>query len=210
MDTLRLSLVAVAILATVVATAALSVSASPSNALVVTDADSGEEILEVPVEDGTEVTLSYTHSVEKTPVRDVYVVDDPVLRADRMVFHSHGAGLPSSSDIERTGEGFVVRSNESYEALSVVPGSIAGHELVIDGERHDLVEKSDGPVSITLSDRSLGDRIVGDTLGSSSGPCESNSLGPNALGPNTELAVETHGREIRDSIGAVVIEPSTT
>ncbi|MGQ3412843.1 DUF1850 domain-containing protein [Natrinema sp. LN54] len=125
-------------------------SASGGQTLVVTDADSGERLLEVPVDDGDEVTLAYTHSVEKTPVEDVYVVEDDVLRMDRMVFHSHGAGLPAAESMERTDEGLVVTRNDTYEAVPVAPGSIAGHELVIDGERYDLVERSDGPVDISV------------------------------------------------------------
>ncbi|SFS74316.1 hypothetical protein SAMN04488556_2546 [Halostagnicola kamekurae] len=161
MHTLRRTLVALVVLAILVSTAALVVSASPSKTLVVTDADTGEMILETPVEDGENVTLAYTHSVEKTAVQDVYVVDDAELRTDRMVFRSHGAGLPSDADIELTDEGFVVSPNRSYETLPVVPGSIAGHELVVDGERYDLVERSDGPVRITVEDRTIGDRISG-------------------------------------------------
>lgn len=161
MHTLRRTLVAIVVLAILVSTAALAVSASPSKTLVVTDADTDEVLLETPVEDGENVTLAYTHSVEKTAIQDVYVVDDFELRTDRMVFRSHGAGLPSDADIEETDEGFVVSPNRSYETLPVVPGSIAGHELVVDGERYDLVELSDGPVRITVEDRTIGDRIAG-------------------------------------------------
>lgn len=161
MDMLRRTLVAVVVLAILVSTAALVVSASPSKTLVVTDADTGDAILETPVEDGENITLAYTHSVEKTAIQDIYVVDDTELRTDRMVFHSHGAGLPSDADIEETGEGFVVSPNRSYETLPVVPGLIAGHELVVDGERYDLVDRSDGPVRITVEDRTVGDRISG-------------------------------------------------
>ncbi|KDE58909.2 hypothetical protein EL22_01395 [Halostagnicola sp. A56] len=161
MHTLRRTLVALVVLTILASTAALVVSASPSKTLVVTDAHTEEVILETPVEDGENVTLAYTHSVEKTAIQDIYVVDDFELRTDRMVFHSHGAGLPADADIKVTEEGFVVSPNRSYETLPVVPGSIAGHELVVDGERYDLVERSDGPVRITVEDRPIGDRIAG-------------------------------------------------
>ncbi|WP_049900663.1 DUF1850 domain-containing protein [Natrinema altunense] len=144
---------ALVVVAVLLASVVVVASAAGGQTLVVADADSGEPMLEVPVDDGDEVTLAYTHSVEKTPVEDVYVVDGSELRMVRMVFSSHGAGLPAAESMERTDEGLVVTRNETYEELPVVPGSIAGHELVIDGERYDLVERSDGPVVVSVDDR---------------------------------------------------------
>ena len=132
----------------------------PAYTLVVADAETGETLLEAPVEDGDTVTLAYTHSVEKTPVEDVYVVDGTTLRMTEMRFRSHGAGLPSDESVERDGEWFVVDRNDRYETVRVAPGAIAGHELVLesdqhgdeqdDGKRYDLVEHSDGQVTLTV------------------------------------------------------------
>lgn len=149
----------VVLLVVFVATGAIVASGSTERTLVVADADSGDRLLEIPVEEGDEVTLSYTHSVEKTPVQDIYAVDGTELRADRMVFHSHGAGLPSDEPIERTDDGFVVAGDGSYEELVVSPSSIAGHELVVDGERYDLVAESDGSIVLTI-DGTIGDRLT--------------------------------------------------
>ncbi|SIR90203.1 DUF1850 domain-containing protein [Natronorubrum daqingense] len=138
---------------------AVATSASADRTLLVADAADGDALLEIPVDDGEELTLSYTHSVEKTPVEDVYVVDGDVLRMDRMVFQSFGAGLPTD-DIERTDEGYVRESDESTEELRVTPGSIAGHELVVGAERYDLVERSDGrTVTLSVTDRTLRDAL---------------------------------------------------
>ncbi|WP_455449976.1 DUF1850 domain-containing protein [Natrinema thermotolerans] len=132
------------------AAATVAPTASADRTLVVTDTETDEQLLSVPVDDGDVVTLSYTHSVEKTPVEDIYVVDGTQLRMDRMVFHSHGAGLPSDAPIETTDEGLVLDLNESYDEVGVVPGSIAGHELIVDGDRYDLVSLSDWAVSLSI------------------------------------------------------------
>ncbi|WP_265109382.1 DUF1850 domain-containing protein [Halosolutus halophilus] len=152
----------VAVLALLVATAATAAAVATVSAdrtLVVADAESGDRLLERPVEDGTEVTLSYTHSVEKTTVEDVYVVDGTELRMDRMVFHSHGAGLPSDAPIEHTDEGFVLPLNESYAEVPVAPRPIPGHELVVGDDRYDLVALSDGSVIISVTERGPTDRL---------------------------------------------------
>ncbi|MDQ2051850.1 DUF1850 domain-containing protein [Natronolimnohabitans sp. A-GB9] len=151
--------VVVIVLVALVATAVAIPVVQGERTLVVADADTGERLLEEPVDDGTDVTLSYTHSVERTPVEDVYVVDGTTLRMERMVFHSHGAGLPTDDRIERTDEGFVYPVNDTYEEVIVAPGSIAGHELVVDGERHDLVAMADGSVVISVTERRLTDRL---------------------------------------------------
>ena len=138
-----------------VSTAVIALDGS-ERTLVVADAESGDRLLEISVDEGDEVTLAYTHSVEKTPVEDVYVVDGTELRMDRMVFHSYGAGLPATEPVERTDEGFVVTGTDSYEQVTVAPGSVAGHELVVDGERYDLVDRSDGSVVVYVDDRLFG------------------------------------------------------
>ncbi|MFP9192282.1 DUF1850 domain-containing protein [Natronosalvus vescus] len=157
----------VALLVLVVASVALvsSAQSEPTRTLVVSDAESGEQLLAVEVDDGTEVTLSYTHSVEKTQVDDVYVVDDDRLRMTRMVFQSHGAGLPSDETVERTDDGFVVERNTTFETLRVTPGAIAGHELIVGGDRFDLVDRSNGPVviAVDVDDRNVLERVLGDS-----------------------------------------------
>lgn len=135
------------------ATAVAARSLEAADVLVVTDAESGDPILEIPVERGSRVTITYTHSVHGVPVADIYVVDGSSLRADRSVYGSVVAGLPADA-VERTDEGYVLEGSESYDELAVVPGEIAGHELVVDGERYDLVDVADGRVVLSVADRS--------------------------------------------------------
>ncbi|WP_425607693.1 DUF1850 domain-containing protein [Natrononativus amylolyticus] len=136
------------------ATAVTAVSATADRTLVVADAESEERLLEIPVDDDDEVTLAYTHSVERTPVEDVYAVDGNELRAVKSVFHSFGAGLPTN--VTRTDEGYVAEGSGSHDELFVVPGEIAGHELVVGDDRYDLVAVADGSVVLFLTDRTVG------------------------------------------------------
>ena len=122
--------------------------------LVITDED-GSERLTVPVDDGSEVTVEYTHSVERTPVSDVYIVSDGALVSDRMYFSSYGAGLPSQAAVTRDGDRYVYEPPEKqFDPLVVSTGNIAGHELIVDEERYDLVEAAEsGTVSIRVENR---------------------------------------------------------
>lgn len=149
------------------ATAVTAAAAVADRTLVVADADSRERLFEIPVDQGQEVTLAYTHSVEKTPIEDVYVVDGSRLRADRSVFHSFGAGLPTT-DIERTAEGYVVEGSTIHDELRVAPGEIAGHELIVGERRYPLAEVADGRVVLFLTERGIDDAVAGGTRESES------------------------------------------
>lgn len=124
--------------------------------LLVEDAETGEQLLAVPVTEETTVALNYTHSVEKTPVLDVYEVNGTELEMVRMEFHSYGAGLPARADVNVTENGtFVFDPDGSYDTLYVTPGRIAGHELIVGDRRYDLVDLSDGrSVSLRIVHRS--------------------------------------------------------
>lgn len=148
-------LVAACLVLLVVSLGAAATVSTDERALVVVS-DGGKVLLSEPVTDETTVRLEYTHSVEKTPVADVYVVEGTTLRMIRMEFDSYGAGLPADAPVERApdGDGYVYELNRTYERLDVSPGERAGHRLVIDDARYDLVERSGGePVSIYVTER---------------------------------------------------------
>lgn len=122
--------------------------------LVVTD-DDGTELLAVPVDGETEVVIEYTHSVEKTLVRDVYVPSDDGLVMARMEFSSFGAGLPSRADVtERDGRYVYDPPAATYETLRLETGAIADHDLIVGDERYDVAAMSDdGSVELTVERR---------------------------------------------------------
>lgn len=128
----------------VAGTAGVVATGAVDDVLVVT-AEDGERLLTTPVDDGTEVTVEYTHSVEKTLVSDVYAVRDGRLVMTRMEFSSYGAGLPSTVPVEERDGRFVYRpSDRSYATLRVATGDVAGHVLVVGGTRYDLVGLAEG------------------------------------------------------------------
>lgn len=134
----RLLAAAVVLVASSVGFAAFA-SAQPDRVLVVEDAETGDRLLTVPVEDGSTVTLAYTHSVEKTPVEDVYTVDGTRLDNTEMRFKSYGWGLPARENVTLEDGWFTFDPNRSYGEFYVKPGHVADHRLTVDGETHDLV-----------------------------------------------------------------------
>lgn len=122
--------------------------------LVVT-AENGTELVADPVSDETEIVIEYTHSVEKTTVRDVYVPTADALRMTRMEFRSFGAGLPSQADVtERDGRYVYYPPSSEYRTLHLKTGDVAGHDLIVGGERYDISGLSGGgAVELTVDRR---------------------------------------------------------
>jgi hypothetical protein len=122
-----------------------SVAALPGGrALVVADAETGEQYMTVPVEDGTTVALEYMHSVEKTRVYDEYTVRGDHLEMTRMEFESFGWGLPSGANVTREDGVYVFDPPGNYTRVTVSPGDIAGHKLHVGAETYDLVARTNG------------------------------------------------------------------
>ena len=118
--------------------------------LVVERVDTNEVIIEQPVTNGSVVGLEYMHSVEKTRVYDEYTIQGEMLVNTRMEFESYGWGLPARADVEREDGMFVFDPPGELRDLTVKPGTVANHSLIVDDRRYDLVELSDAE-SVTLS-----------------------------------------------------------
>ncbi|WP_318567679.1 DUF1850 domain-containing protein [Salinigranum marinum] len=150
------AVVAVSVVLLLAVGGAAATSLPAGQALVVETADSGDELLRVPVEENTTVALEYTHSVEKTRVLDGYAVRGGELVMTRMEFQSYGWGLPARVNVSQENGSFVFDPDGSYEELYVKPGRIAGHELHVGDRTYDLVALSDAnSVRIYIADRTL-------------------------------------------------------
>ena len=155
---LLLAAVAVVI---VVVLAGVAAAVPTGQVLVVEDLDTGERYITHPVDDGSTVGLEYMHSVEKTRVYDEYRVEGQTLVNTRMEFESYGWGLPARVNVTNVNGTFVYDPAEpitTIETLSVSPGRIANHTLIIDDQQYDLVGRTNASdVRIHIERRTLGD-----------------------------------------------------
>lgn len=157
--------VGAAILACAVLLFVVAAVTAPIGAVVVVeDIETGERYVAEPVNDGSTVALEYTHSVEKSRVYDEYRVDGQTLVNTRMEFESYGWGLPARVDVTNVNGTLVYAPEEpitELEQLSVSPGRIADHRLIVDDNRYDLVEVTDGnDVKLHIERRSLLERML--------------------------------------------------
>ena len=112
---------------------------SPSRPRIeVTDAATGRARWSHEVTVGARVELRYRHSVERTPIVEVFRVERDGLRFLEMTFVSQGAGLPTEGYV-REGDHFVLRQPRFIGALPLLVSGAAGHRLWVDGTEVDLV-----------------------------------------------------------------------
>jgi hypothetical protein len=152
---------AVTAVALCLSVAGVAVAAPTGQVLVVEDIDTGERYITQPVDNGSTVALEYTHSVEKTPVYDEYRVEGETLVNTRMEFQSYGWGLPSRVNVTNVNGTFVYDPPEpitTLTELSVSPGRIANHTLIVEDKQYDLVAETNATdVRIHVEHRTLTD-----------------------------------------------------
>ncbi|MDR7534228.1 MAG: DUF1850 domain-containing protein [Armatimonadota bacterium] len=88
---------------------------------------------------GTSVELRYQHTVERTPVVEVFRAERDGLWFVEARFASQGAGLPSQGYV-REGDHYVLRRPHRIGALAVRISARAGHRLRVGDREADLVE----------------------------------------------------------------------
>jgi hypothetical protein len=124
--------------------------------LVIADTESGVLYGQWPVEDGTEFSLEFIHSVNQSPVRDVFQVRGRRIVPVATVFSSFGAGMQAE-----LGEGEELIRNEdgtmtirgfrrSFKSLAYIVGTVSDHVLWIRDERISLRERCGKNAHITV------------------------------------------------------------
>lgn len=94
--------IAIAAAAMICIAAALLAFARGTEKLVLTDEDTGEVYLEIPVENGDRFSITYTHSVHNTPVTETYEIRGEDIYVVEAKFYTFGAGMQTEYPPEVT------------------------------------------------------------------------------------------------------------
>lgn len=142
--------------AAAIVTAALFVSAGVlllivhllhHDTLVVRDAETGEVYARWDCPDGTQFEIDFIHSVNKSPVIDVFEASDGIIRVVEARYYTFGAGMPTEADqptweFSYADDGAIVVTGitYTYDSLNYIVGTVYDHYLTIHGERVNLRE----------------------------------------------------------------------
>lgn len=114
--------------------------------LVLCYSENDEVIKTFDVEEGDEFSVEFIHSVNKSPVKEVYVIRDGKIFADRLIYATFGAGMPTEPEEGQTlgyddnGNMILSGINAEREVVYCVVGTVHDHVLTIGGESISLTE----------------------------------------------------------------------
>lgn len=126
--------------------------------LVIRDQESGKVYAAFPCPNGTRFSVEFTHSVNKSPVIDLFEVNDGVISVVEARYYSFGAGMPFSSDepgwtftTDEDGTIIVTGISYTYDSLNYIVGTVYDHILTINGESINLRELCSRNAKISIT-----------------------------------------------------------
>lgn len=114
--------------------------------LVLCYSENDEVIRSFDVEEGDEFSVEFIHSVNKSPVKDVFVIRDGKIYADRTIYSAFGAGVQTELGEGQTlgydehGNMVVSGFNMEFPRVECIVGTVYDHVLEIGGESISLTE----------------------------------------------------------------------
>ena len=112
--------------------------------LVLSDRDNGRVYARYAVSDGDVFSVTFVHSVNKTPVSDVYEVRNGSMVLTGTVYYSFGAGVPDELNegetltIREDGAMVVTGMDQDLNGVVYAVGTVSDHVLEIGGEQISL------------------------------------------------------------------------
>ncbi len=112
--------------------------------LLLKDGDTGETLAEYPMSEGDEFSVTFIHSVNNSPVTDVYEFRDARIFVVRTIYYSFGAGVQSEvgegQALEYGDDGSMIVSGfeRQMDNLSYIVGTVSDHTLYINDESFSL------------------------------------------------------------------------
>ena len=110
-----------------------------SPCLILKNGDSGKTIASFPLKQGDEFSITFIHSVNKSPVTDVYQIRDDKIYVVRTIYYAFGAGVQTEIEAGQTlsygsdGSMIVSGFDKELDHLSYIVGTVSDHTLQIGG-----------------------------------------------------------------------------
>ena len=131
---------AAAVLMLIITAAAVIFIQLRADYLVLYNADTGERYLTEKAEQGFEFSVEFIHSVNKTPVKDTYRIDEGKIRAYSTTYRSFGAGVQTQLEegqkmtVDKDGNMIITGFDITYDPLRYIVSAAYDHVLFI-GDR---------------------------------------------------------------------------
>ncbi len=136
-------LIVAAVLMIIITAAAVLINCS-SKYLIMYDSDTGKRYITQKAEDGLMFSVEFVHSVNQTPVKDTYIIENDQIRAYSTTYRSFGAGVQTSLNEGQTmtyddkGNMVITGFDITYDPLRYIVGTVSDHILFINGDEISL------------------------------------------------------------------------
>lgn len=114
--------------------------------LLLYNTESGQIYRRFAVDEKTEFSVTFVHSVNKSPLTDVFVIRDGEIYADRTIYAAFGAGVQSTLEdgqklsYDDAGNMVVSGFDTVFPEVKYIVGTVSDHVLKIGEEEISLTE----------------------------------------------------------------------
>ena len=108
--------------------------------IVLCYSDTDEIIASFEGDEGSEFSVEFIHSVNKSPVKDIFVIRDNKIYADRTVYSAFGAGVQTeveegqTLEYDENGNMIVSGFDIEFPKVKYIVGTVSDHVLEFRGE----------------------------------------------------------------------------
>ena len=140
----RKKLIAAAVIMVIITAAAFTINMMSADYLVLYDSDTGKTHITVKAEEGMMFSVEFIHSVNQTPLRDTYIIENGEIRAYSTLYRSFGAGVQTALEgdqkmtFDEEGNMIITGFDITYDPLRYIVGTVSDHILTLDGEQISL------------------------------------------------------------------------
>lgn len=137
-------LIAAAVLMIIITAAAFVISMLSAEYLILYDSDTGKRYITEKAEDGLMFSVEFIHSVNQTPVKDTYIIENGEIRAYSTTYRSFGAGVQTALEgnqkmtYDDEGNMIITGFDITYDPLRYIVGTVSDHILTFGGEEISL------------------------------------------------------------------------
>lgn len=137
-------LIAAAVLMVIITAAAFVIKGISPEYLVLYNSDTGERYITEKAEDGLMFSVEFIHSVNQTPVKDTYIIENGEIRAYSTLYRSFGAGVQTALDgnqkmtYDEDGNMIITGFDITYDPLRYIVGTVSDHILTFGSEEISL------------------------------------------------------------------------
>ncbi len=140
----RKRIIKAAVLMIFITAAAVFITCLSTQYLVLYNADTGENYITEKAEDGLMFSVEFIHSVNKTPVKDTFRIENGEIRAYSTVYRSFGAGVQTALEgdqkmtYDENGNMIITGFDITYDPLRYCVATVSDHILTLGGQEISL------------------------------------------------------------------------